>query len=119
MKIIFLTIKLEYHISSCCRWWDCIALPDDVDTCDEASFRMEIQDLAFIVCFSSNMISTFTYLLKNLFVVLVIMLKLLMGDDDDSIISIFQSLQLLKDAIFDIECAPCILSAGVKHVEYD
>ncbi|XP_020102311.1 histone-lysine N-methyltransferase ATXR2 [Ananas comosus] len=46
------------------RWWDCIALPDDVDTCDEASFRMEIQDLAFI------------------------------------------SLQLLKDAIFDIECAP-------------
>ncbi|KAI9161833.1 hypothetical protein LWI28_021128 [Acer negundo] len=28
------------------RWWDCIALPDDVDPSDEASFRMEIRDLA-------------------------------------------------------------------------
>ncbi|PKA63705.1 Histone-lysine N-methyltransferase ATXR2 [Apostasia shenzhenica] len=49
------------------RWWDCIALPDDIDSCQEASFRMQIRDLAFT------------------------------------------SLQLLKEAIFDVECAPCIL----------
>nr|XP_016436451.1 PREDICTED: histone-lysine N-methyltransferase ATXR2-like [Nicotiana tabacum] len=29
------------------RWWDCIALPDDVDGSDEASFRMQIKELAF------------------------------------------------------------------------
>ncbi|CAH1423548.1 unnamed protein product [Lactuca virosa] len=29
------------------RWWDCIALPDDVDACDEAAFRMQIRQLAF------------------------------------------------------------------------
>ncbi|ESR60738.1 Histone-lysine N-methyltransferase ATXR2 [Citrus sinensis] len=29
------------------RWWDCIALPDDVDSSDEASFRMKIRELAF------------------------------------------------------------------------
>ncbi|XP_044501289.1 histone-lysine N-methyltransferase ATXR2 isoform X2 [Mangifera indica] len=29
------------------RWWDCIALPDDVDHSDEASFRMQIKELAF------------------------------------------------------------------------
>ncbi|KAI7741890.1 hypothetical protein M8C21_005436 [Ambrosia artemisiifolia] len=29
------------------RWWDCIALPDDVDVSDEASFRMQIRQLAF------------------------------------------------------------------------
>lgn len=46
------------------RWWDCIALPDDVDSCDEADFRMQIRDLAF------------------------------------------ESLQLLKEAIYDKECAP-------------
>ncbi|KAF3656548.1 Histone-lysine N-methyltransferase ATXR2 [Capsicum annuum] len=28
------------------RWWDCIALPDDVDGSDEASFRMQIKELA-------------------------------------------------------------------------
>ncbi|TXG57887.1 hypothetical protein EZV62_015716 [Acer yangbiense] len=28
------------------RWWDCIALQDDVDFSDEASFRMEIRELA-------------------------------------------------------------------------
>lgn len=32
-----------------CRWWDCIALPDDVDHSDEASFRMQIKELAFTV----------------------------------------------------------------------
>ncbi|KAK6134853.1 hypothetical protein DH2020_031394 [Rehmannia glutinosa] len=45
------------------RWWDCIALPEDVDSCDEAEFRMQIKDLAF------------------------------------------ESLQLLKEAIYDEECA--------------
>lgn len=32
------------------RWWDSVALPDDVDTCDEAEFRMQIKQLAFEVC---------------------------------------------------------------------
>ncbi|KAI3765254.1 hypothetical protein L2E82_15301 [Cichorium intybus] len=33
-----------------CRWWDCIALPDDVDTSDESSFRLlQIHQLAFEV----------------------------------------------------------------------
>ncbi|RDY01875.1 Histone-lysine N-methyltransferase ATXR2, partial [Mucuna pruriens] len=50
------------------RWWDCIALPDDVDSSDEASFRLQIKELAF------------------------------------------ESLQLLKTAIFDKECEPCILT---------
>lgn len=31
------------------RWWECIALPDDVDTCDEVAFRMQIKELAFTV----------------------------------------------------------------------
>ncbi|PHT43230.1 hypothetical protein CQW23_17255 [Capsicum baccatum] len=31
------------------RWWDCIALPDDVDGSDEASFRMQIKELALTV----------------------------------------------------------------------
>lgn len=46
------------------RWWECVALPDDVDSCNETSFRMEIKELAF------------------------------------------KSLDLLKKAIFDKECAP-------------
>ncbi|KAK1325173.1 Histone-lysine N-methyltransferase ATXR2 [Acorus calamus] len=29
------------------RWWDCIALPDDIDSSREASFRMQIKELAF------------------------------------------------------------------------
>lgn len=29
------------------RWWDCIALPDDVEPSDEVAFRMEIRELAF------------------------------------------------------------------------
>ncbi|RVW25511.1 Histone-lysine N-methyltransferase ATXR2 [Vitis vinifera] len=29
------------------RWWDCIALPDDVHSCDEAAFRAQIKELAF------------------------------------------------------------------------
>jgi hypothetical protein len=49
---------------SCCRWWDSVALPEDVDSCDEDTFRQQIRDLALT------------------------------------------SLQLLKDAIFDSECAP-------------
>ncbi|XP_027342135.1 histone-lysine N-methyltransferase ATXR2 isoform X2 [Abrus precatorius] len=46
------------------RWWDCIALPDDVDSSDEDSFRMQIKELAY------------------------------------------ESLQLLKSAIFDKESSP-------------
>ncbi|KAL1345740.1 hypothetical protein HN51_019443 [Arachis hypogaea] len=29
------------------RWWDCVALPDDIDSSDEDSFRMQIKELAF------------------------------------------------------------------------
>ncbi|XP_065620263.1 histone-lysine N-methyltransferase ATXR2 [Quercus suber] len=29
------------------RWWDCVALPDDVDSSDEAAFRMQLKELAF------------------------------------------------------------------------
>nr|XP_048328651.1 histone-lysine N-methyltransferase ATXR2 isoform X2 [Ziziphus jujuba var. spinosa] len=46
------------------RWWDCVALPVDVESSDEAPFRMQIRSLAFT------------------------------------------SLQLLKAAIFDMECEP-------------
>ncbi|KAG0485317.1 hypothetical protein HPP92_009396 [Vanilla planifolia] len=56
------------------RWWDCIALPDDVDSCDEISFRMQIRDLAFA------------------------------------------SLQLLKEAIFDDECAPLFSLEIYGHI---
>ncbi|KAI4319843.1 hypothetical protein MLD38_033395 [Melastoma candidum] len=44
------------------RWWECMALPEDVDSSEEVTFRMQIKELAF------------------------------------------QSLQLLKDAIYDKEC---------------
>ncbi|KAF8391480.1 hypothetical protein HHK36_023785 [Tetracentron sinense] len=56
------------------RWWDCIALPDDVDCVDEASFRMQIRKLAFT------------------------------------------SLQLLKEAIFNIECAPLFSLEIYGHI---
>ncbi|KAL0306913.1 UNVERIFIED_CONTAM: Histone-lysine N-methyltransferase ATXR2 [Sesamum radiatum] len=46
------------------RWWECIALPEDVDSSEEVEFRMQIKDLAF------------------------------------------ESLQLLKEAIYEKECAP-------------
>lgn len=29
------------------RWWDCISLPDDIPSCDESSFRLQIKELAF------------------------------------------------------------------------
>ncbi|OWM78579.1 hypothetical protein CDL15_Pgr002746 [Punica granatum] len=29
------------------RWWECVALPEDVASSDEAAFRMQIKDLAF------------------------------------------------------------------------
>ncbi|GAB2285290.1 Histone-lysine N-methyltransferase atxr2 [Dionaea muscipula] len=29
------------------RWWDCIALPADVDPCDEVAFRMQIKEIAW------------------------------------------------------------------------
>ncbi|KAK7324781.1 hypothetical protein VNO77_28620 [Canavalia gladiata] len=56
------------------RWWDCIALPDDVDSSDEASFRMQIKELAF------------------------------------------ESLQLLKTAIFDKECEPLFSLEIYGHI---
>ncbi|XP_029117181.1 histone-lysine N-methyltransferase ATXR2 isoform X1 [Elaeis guineensis] len=56
------------------RWWDCIALPDDVDSGDEESFRMQIRDLAFT------------------------------------------SLKLLKEAIFDDECAPLFSLEIYGHI---
>lgn len=56
------------------RWWDCIALPDDVDTCDEADFRMQIRQLAF------------------------------------------ESLELLKAAIYDEECLPLFSLEIYGHV---
>ncbi|KAK3404514.1 hypothetical protein EUGRSUZ_K00819 [Eucalyptus grandis] len=30
------------------RWWECIALPEDVDPSEEAVFRMQIKELAFM-----------------------------------------------------------------------
>lgn len=36
------------------RWWDCIALPADVDGSDEASFRMQIKELALTVILGSD-----------------------------------------------------------------
>ncbi|XP_047150437.1 histone-lysine N-methyltransferase ATXR2 [Vigna umbellata] len=56
------------------RWWDCIALPDDVDSSDEASFRLQIKELAF------------------------------------------ESLQLLKVAIFDKECEPLFSLEIYGHI---
>lgn len=31
------------------RWWDCIALPDDVEPSNEVAFRMQIREMAFTV----------------------------------------------------------------------
>lgn len=56
------------------RWWDCIALPDDIESCDSVAFRMQIRELAFT------------------------------------------SLQLLKAAIFDEECAPLFSLEIFGHI---
>ncbi|XP_027187192.1 histone-lysine N-methyltransferase ATXR2 [Cicer arietinum] len=56
------------------RWWDCVALPDDIDSSDEASFRMQIKELAF------------------------------------------ESLQILKTAIFDKECEPLFSLEIYGHI---
>ncbi|XP_003580607.1 histone-lysine N-methyltransferase ATXR2 [Brachypodium distachyon] len=56
------------------RWWDCVAWTEDVDSCDEDSFRQELMDLAFT------------------------------------------SLQLLKDAIYDAECAPLFSLEVYGHI---
>ncbi|KAL0917397.1 hypothetical protein M5K25_012453 [Dendrobium thyrsiflorum] len=56
------------------RWWDSIALPEDMDSCDEALFREQMRDMAF------------------------------------------SSLQLLKEAIFDIECAPLFSLEIYGHI---
>ncbi|XP_019082951.1 PREDICTED: histone-lysine N-methyltransferase ATXR2-like [Camelina sativa] len=44
-------VSLGYKI----RWWDCIALPDDVDPSDEGAFRMQIKNLA---CTSLELLKT-------------------------------------------------------------
>ncbi|KNA15267.1 hypothetical protein SOVF_099860 [Spinacia oleracea] len=56
------------------RWWDCIALPEDVENCNEAVFRLQLKELAF------------------------------------------ESLQLLKEAIFDEECAPLFSLEIYGHI---
>jgi hypothetical protein len=32
-----------------CRWWECVALPEDIDSSEEDSFRQQMRDLAFEV----------------------------------------------------------------------
>ncbi|XP_074296125.1 histone-lysine N-methyltransferase ATXR2-like [Silene latifolia] len=56
------------------RWWDCIALPEDVDKSDEVAFRRQIKEMAF------------------------------------------ESLQLLKEAIFDVDCAPLFSLEIYGHI---
>ncbi|XP_073150876.1 histone-lysine N-methyltransferase ATXR2 isoform X2 [Henckelia pumila] len=56
------------------RWWDCIALPADVDSCEEAEFRTQVKDLASA------------------------------------------SLLLLKEAIYDEECAPLFSLEIYGHI---
>ncbi|XP_054815392.1 histone-lysine N-methyltransferase ATXR2-like isoform X2 [Prosopis cineraria] len=60
--------------STIVRWWDCVALPDDINSYDEVAFRMQIRDLAF------------------------------------------ESLQLLKKAIFDRECEPLFSLEIYGHI---
>jgi hypothetical protein len=31
------------------RWWECVALPEDIDSSEEDSFRQQMRDLAFVV----------------------------------------------------------------------
>lgn len=38
-------------------WWDRIALPDDIDESEEASFRMQIKELAFMVRFLNTSVN--------------------------------------------------------------
>ncbi|KAG4384575.1 hypothetical protein GLYMA_13G306800v4 [Glycine max] len=47
LKFIKHANKQMIYSSLLQRWWDCIALPDDVDSSDEASFRLQIKMLAF------------------------------------------------------------------------
>ncbi|CAK9315588.1 unnamed protein product [Citrullus colocynthis] len=56
------------------RWWDCIALPDDVEPSNEVAFRMQIREMAFT------------------------------------------SLQLLKEAIFDMGCEPLFSLEIYGHI---
>ncbi|KAL2976724.1 hypothetical protein AAZX31_13G024900 [Glycine max] len=47
LKFIKHANKQMIYSSLLQRWWDCIALPNDVDSSDEASFRLQIKMLAF------------------------------------------------------------------------
>ncbi|KAG5129204.1 hypothetical protein JHK84_035601 [Glycine max] len=51
LKFIKHANKQMIYSSLLQRWWDCIALPNDVDSSDEASFRLQIKMLAFEVRF--------------------------------------------------------------------
>lgn len=95
----FVWTMQEKSLQSVYRWWDCIALPDDIDSSDEVSFRMQIKELAFKVeflrCLVCDRKCNFRWFNMSCACLLILM---------------FQSLQLLKTAIFDKECEPCILT---------
>jgi len=38
---------MGYKETVCSMWWDCVALPDDIDPVEETLFRKEIKDLAW------------------------------------------------------------------------
>jgi len=48
-KILFIYNKLVTKRTYACRWWECVALPEDVDSSEEELFRQQIRDLAFTV----------------------------------------------------------------------
>ena len=48
-----------------CRWWDYVALPEDVDASDEDSFRQELRDLAFTVTMSTYHLKNCTFMTRN------------------------------------------------------
>jgi len=43
------TTNLWQKRTYACRWWECVALPEDVDSSEEELFRQQIRDLAFTV----------------------------------------------------------------------
>ncbi|KAL4394265.1 hypothetical protein AHAS_Ahas02G0134700 [Arachis hypogaea] len=42
-----LSVSMSITFATFSMWWDCVALPDDIDSSDEDSFRMQIKELAF------------------------------------------------------------------------
>lgn len=45
----FSSCNVLNYLKFACRWWDCISLPDDVDYANEATFRLQVKELAFTV----------------------------------------------------------------------